>query len=439
MSQSGPGLETRHSQVQVRRHVTVRSRSEGGVTVRSRSRDTSQSGPGLETRHSQVQVWRHVTVRSRTTEDLAHCSLVGLLSWRRSLISLWRYHKVGVVELASTSSVRSSDTFHSSRQYLRWTTQVSCAVGTKCLLPCVFSVGSNAAVHWRKSPGEARVHSFYNNQDQLQNQHQDYRDRTFVFQSQIHRGNASLQLSEVKVQDAGTYVCATSTSEDVSVFTVKLKVTATTQVSCAVGLSVSCPVSSLSALTLPSTGGKVLEKPESTASTTIRTNFRTSTRTTETGPLCFRARSTEETHHCSCQSNTDSSVSTVDLKVTEATQVSCAVGTKCLLPCVFSVGSNAAVHWRKSPGEARVHSFYNNQDQLQNQHQDYRDRTFVLQSQIHRGNASLQLSEVKVQDAGTYVCATSSSTDSSVSTVNLKVTVQSRLQTTKAHPDITVE
>ncbi|KAK7881215.1 hypothetical protein WMY93_029624 [Mugilogobius chulae] len=107
--------------------------------------------------------------------------------------------------------------------------------------------------------------------------------------------------------------------------------------------------------------------------------------------------------------------------VLEATQVSCAVGTKCLLPCDFSVGSNAAVHWRKSPGEARVHSFYNNQDQLQNQHQDYRDRTFVFQSQIHRGNASLQLSEVKVQDAGTYVCDTSSNTDSSVSIVDLHV------------------
>ncbi|KAK7881221.1 hypothetical protein WMY93_029630 [Mugilogobius chulae] len=97
-----------------------------------------------------------------------------------------------------------------------------------------------------------------------------------------------------------------------------------------------------------------------------------------------------------------------------ATQVSCAVGTKCLLPCVFSVGSNAAVHWRKSPGEARVHSFYNNQDQLQNQHQDYRDRTFVFQSQIHRGNASLQLSEVKFRMME-RTCATSSSTDSSVS------------------------
>ncbi|KAK7881220.1 hypothetical protein WMY93_029629 [Mugilogobius chulae] len=210
------------------------------------------------------------------------------------------------------------------------TTQVSCAVGTKCLLPCVFSVGSNAAVHWRKSPGETEVHSFYNNQDQLQNQHQDYRDRTFVFQSQIHRGNASLQLSEVKVQDEGSYMCITSITSE-------------------------------------------------------------------------------------------SDVSTVDLKIAEPTQVSCAVGTKCLLPCVFSVGSNAAVHWRKSPGEARVHSFYNNQDQLQNQHQDYRDRTFVFQSQIHRGNASLQLSEVKVQDAGTYVCATSSSTYSSVSSVNLTI------------------
>ncbi|KAK7919167.1 hypothetical protein WMY93_010451 [Mugilogobius chulae] len=84
-SQSCLGLETRHSQVQVWRRVTVRSRS-GDASVRSRSGDTSQSGPGLETRHSQVQVWRRFTVRSRSKD--ASQSGPGLET-RHSQVQVW--------------------------------------------------------------------------------------------------------------------------------------------------------------------------------------------------------------------------------------------------------------------------------------------------------------------------------------------------------------
>ncbi|KAK7944357.1 hypothetical protein WMY93_000085 [Mugilogobius chulae] len=93
---SGPGLETRHSQVQVWRHVTVRSRSG----------DTSQSGPGLETRHSQVQVWRHVTVRSRSG-DMSQ-SGPGLETCH-SQVQVWRQSSQVQVETRH-SQVQSGDT-----------------------------------------------------------------------------------------------------------------------------------------------------------------------------------------------------------------------------------------------------------------------------------------------------------------------------------------
>ncbi|KAK7895666.1 hypothetical protein WMY93_020991 [Mugilogobius chulae] len=128
---SGPGLETRHSQVQVQRHVTVRSRSgdtsqsgpgQRHVTVRSRSRDTSQSGPGLEpsvrlrhvtvrsrseTRHSQSgQVWRHVTVRSRS--ETRTVTVRSRSETRHSQVQVWRH-----------VTVRSRDTSQSGPDELK--------------------------------------------------------------------------------------------------------------------------------------------------------------------------------------------------------------------------------------------------------------------------------------------------------------------------------
>uniref|UniRef100_A0A665UUX1 Ig-like domain-containing protein n=1 Tax=Echeneis naucrates TaxID=173247 RepID=A0A665UUX1_ECHNA len=64
-------------------------------------------------------------------------------------------------------------------------------------------------IHW--TANGPVVHSFYTDQDQLAHQNQNYRGRTSLFKDQISRGNASLQLREVKVQDEGRYRCYTST------------------------------------------------------------------------------------------------------------------------------------------------------------------------------------------------------------------------------------
>ncbi|XP_029384756.1 CD276 antigen-like [Echeneis naucrates] len=87
-----------------------------------------------------------------------------------------------------------------------------CVITKSCILPCSFSSGSDPVLHWiHMTAGDRPVHSFYHNQDQLAYQNQNYRGRTSLFKDQISRGNASLQLREVKVQDEGRYRCYTST------------------------------------------------------------------------------------------------------------------------------------------------------------------------------------------------------------------------------------
>uniref|UniRef100_A0A3Q1FNH9 Immunoglobulin V-set domain-containing protein n=1 Tax=Acanthochromis polyacanthus TaxID=80966 RepID=A0A3Q1FNH9_9TELE len=58
------------------------------------------------------------------------------------------------------------------------------------------------------------VHKYYQDQDQLEDQHQSFRNRTSLFKDQISRGNASLQLTEVKVQDEGRYKCFTNETQN---------------------------------------------------------------------------------------------------------------------------------------------------------------------------------------------------------------------------------
>lgn len=89
--------------------------------------------------------------------------------------------------------------------------QVSCIFMERCILPCSFHGSSEPVVHWFKTEGNLRVHSYYGDQDQLVIQHQRFRSRTSLFKDQVYRGNASLQLTEVNVQDEGRYQCYTST------------------------------------------------------------------------------------------------------------------------------------------------------------------------------------------------------------------------------------
>uniref|UniRef100_A0A3Q2P6R0 Ig-like domain-containing protein n=1 Tax=Fundulus heteroclitus TaxID=8078 RepID=A0A3Q2P6R0_FUNHE len=85
---------------------------------------------------------------------------------------------------------------------------VSCVFSESCMLPCQFPFGSEPLIHWmRVSAGDSLVHSYYKDKDQLGYQLENFKNRTSLFQDQISRGNASLLLRGVKVQDEGKYKC----------------------------------------------------------------------------------------------------------------------------------------------------------------------------------------------------------------------------------------
>ncbi|KAF6718232.1 HERV-H LTR-associating protein 2 [Oryzias melastigma] len=76
------------------------------------------------------------------------------------------------------------------------------------MLPCSFPAGDDTVIHWfKQTPTQTRVHSYYENKNQLGQQDQRFKGRTSLFLEEISRGNASLKVTGVMVQDEGTYLC----------------------------------------------------------------------------------------------------------------------------------------------------------------------------------------------------------------------------------------
>ncbi|XP_043961446.1 uncharacterized protein LOC122824650 [Gambusia affinis] len=87
-------------------------------------------------------------------------------------------------------------------------TEIFCVFMQRCVLLCSFQGSSDVFIHWfQLKAGLLRVHSYYNNMDQLDLQNQNFKNRTSLFQDQLSRGNASLLLTGVKVEDQSRYRC----------------------------------------------------------------------------------------------------------------------------------------------------------------------------------------------------------------------------------------
>ncbi|XP_053421208.1 HERV-H LTR-associating protein 2 isoform X2 [Nycticebus coucang] len=79
------------------------------------------------------------------------------------------------------------------------------------ILPCSFKSGSKVIIHWQKQK-TINVHSYYRGSDHLENQDSKYTNRTSLFHSEIHNGNASLSLRRLSLLDEGNYNCYVSTA-----------------------------------------------------------------------------------------------------------------------------------------------------------------------------------------------------------------------------------
>ncbi|NXT77554.1 VTCN1 inhibitor, partial [Zapornia atra] len=88
-------------------------------------------------------------------------------------------------------------------------------IGQRGILGCAFEpdirLGS-IAIRWAKAGVAGLVHEFKGGKDQLQEQDASFQGRTAVFVDQVIGGNASLELRDVQLSDAGTYQCSVTTA-----------------------------------------------------------------------------------------------------------------------------------------------------------------------------------------------------------------------------------
>ncbi|XP_050922863.1 immunoglobulin superfamily member 10 [Lates calcarifer] len=405
--------------------------------------------------------------------------------------------------------------------FTRGDTEVSCVFMESCILPCSFQSGAETIIHWiLVTAGDPHAHSYYSNQDQLGLQHQRFRGRTSLFKDQISRGNASLQLTGVEVQDQDRYRCFTSTMGENKESLINLRVDAPVSkvnmeqvgnriicssegiypepdltwstrppsnltlqnqtsiqqteqqlynISSSLILSdsetdlsyictistrknwrrvtllkttfingsnpettISCPdsITSITGFSLTwrfNHSQIILNQSRADISYTVSEEWRQQVKgVSESGSLMLQDLSSHHEGIYSCEvSDAEETLITntfLRREKSQDTEVSCVFMESCILPCSFQSGADPVIHWTQvTAGNPYVHSYYSNQDQLGLQDQYFRGRTSLFKDQISRGNASLQLTGVEVQDEDIYKCHTSTNRGSEDSLINLRV------------------
>ncbi|NXD54183.1 VTCN1 inhibitor, partial [Corvus moneduloides] len=88
-------------------------------------------------------------------------------------------------------------------------------IGQRSILGCTFEPDirmDSIAIQWAKEGVAGLVHEFKGGKDHLQEQDPSFQGRTAMFADQVIGGNASLELRDVQLSDAGTYRCSVITA-----------------------------------------------------------------------------------------------------------------------------------------------------------------------------------------------------------------------------------
>ncbi|KAI5611712.1 hypothetical protein C0J50_1353 [Silurus asotus] len=90
--------------------------------------------------------------------------------------------------------------------------------GQPAILGCQFTPDSKSdlsplVITWQREENAEVIHSFYYQKHQLDFQSPYYRNRTTLFVSELHKGNATLRIEPVEPRDTGGYQCIVSNTK----------------------------------------------------------------------------------------------------------------------------------------------------------------------------------------------------------------------------------
>ncbi|XP_069613863.1 HERV-H LTR-associating protein 2 [Ranitomeya imitator] len=177
------------------------------------------------------------------------------------------------------------------------------------ILPCSFKPEEGVVIHWTTRDSK-KVHSYFRTTDQLENQDKSYAGRTSLFLNEISKGNASLQIRNLKKSDENTYNCYVST---------------------------------------------------------------------KAGPM-----------------EQEISLQVIGAILGEQNR-------NVILSCSFKPGEDVVIHWT-TRDKKNVHSYFRTTDQLENQDKSYANRTSLFLEEISKGNASLQIRNLRKNYENMYKC-----------------------------------
>uniref|UniRef100_A0A4W5MWL0 HERV-H LTR-associating 2b, tandem duplicate 1 n=1 Tax=Hucho hucho TaxID=62062 RepID=A0A4W5MWL0_9TELE len=331
---------------------------------------------------------------------------------------------------------------------------VTCVFLEDCVLPCIFQPDSDEVIRWLKQ--EVPVHSFQRGGEW--SEHEQYAGRTSLFTHLVSRGNASLHLRGCGPRDRGRYKCHVRNSAGVYV-NLRLQLCVCIYIIWCVApiRALSLELSRLSGYEeLKCTTQHVYPAPHVAWATDPPTTqpLRPITRKLADRQGLYAVESrlrrlnsrSELTYICTVNSSYGSQTWTASLRergITHSHTLFCislkafcnlslslseingVEGKDLTIPChAPPYQPKSSLYWKdKVPASQglTVHSYYYSRDQLKQQNQPYRGRTALFNDQIPKGNASLLLRGLTLQDQGRYKCYTSTINGNKESFINITV------------------